>query len=498
MSTPVAIDSASPGTNSGGTVGRRQMRDLWAIEQRRPFINLAQAWYGKLLLAALCAVLAKAVGAPAPAALIAAVFAYFPRYRNWIIASAALAVPLSRIVRHPETELEAVATVLATQGLSKTLLLPLGVGALITYYLLAVGALLLVRQNKQLFLARRPVITMIAIAAALCALASSPLLNGLPSAALWTFLTIFIAYMWFLAYALIDQRSRGRSPLLFQVGILHPFWGSTWTPFGKGAAYLRKHQAKTDEELAVTQLKGFKLLTWSLFLLLLRDALTQLFEKQWGLPTFDQVLSMHMQSTPYPILLSWGSMTWATVWGTMSLAIWGHQIIGFARLAGFRLQRNTWRPLEARSVAEFWNRYYFYFKELLVEFFFFPTFLKFFRDRPRLRVFFATFVAAGIGNAIYHVFSNMDLVATYGFQQVFRTFFISYMFYCLVLSLSIGISQLRLSSGRKLPTSFIGSLRAIFGVWALFVCLHVFIHQSPVLTFWDRCLFLLSLFGYQS
>jgi len=49
-------------------------------------------------------------------------------------------------------------------------------------------------------------------------------------------------------------------------------------------------------------------------------------------------------------------------------------------MAGFATLRNTYRPLESRSIAEFWNRYYYYFKEMLISFFFYPTFFR--KEQP--------------------------------------------------------------------------------------------------------------------
>jgi hypothetical protein len=42
----------------------------------------------------------------------------------------------------------------------------------------------------------------------------------------------------------------------------------------------------------------------------------------------------------------------------------GHMIIGTLRLFGFNVFRNTYKPLLSESILEFWNRYYYYFKEL--------------------------------------------------------------------------------------------------------------------------------------
>src|SRR6187431_953360 len=55
---------------------------------------------------------------------------------------------------------------------------------------------------------------------------------------------------------------------------------------------------------------------------------------------------------------------------TLELAASGHMVIGCLRLFGFNVFRNTYKPLLAQSIVDFWNRFYYYFKELLVEFFF--------------------------------------------------------------------------------------------------------------------------------
>ncbi len=93
----------------------------------------------------------------------------------------------------------------------------------------------------------------------------------------------------------------------------------------------------------------------------------------------------------------------------LTLSIWGHIIIATCRMAGFKALRNTWSPLQSKTIAEFWNRYYYYFKELLVEFFFYPTFLRFFKTKPRLRMFMATMAAAGLGNMLYHFFRDITI-----------------------------------------------------------------------------------------
>ncbi len=469
----------------------RQLRDLWAIDQREPVVRLAQSPVGKMILIGCFAAVAKLAGIGIIVVLTAAAFAYLPKYRGWI----ALAGALVALAYSPKFRQEGTYAILLQEGMPVAIAPTLGMSALVAYFIIVVAVLLLVRRNKTLLMARRPVLSLIGLAALLSALATSPILSGLPRAAAWAFLSVFTAYLWFAAYALVDQRSRERSPLPFQIGILHPFWGSSATPYGKGGAFLRKHQAKTAEELAVTQLKGVKLLVWAMFLALLSKVLHGLFELQLGIPKPDIAYAAFAQGNPLPIWTSWASIIWATFGGALSLAIAGHKIIALARIAGFRLPRNTWRPLESRTLAEFWNRYYYYFKELLVEFFFFPTFLKVFRKHPRLRVFFATFMAAGVGNALYHFLRDIHYVATMGWRPAIESY-ASYLLYCTILAIGIGISQARTSAGRKLSTTFPGSLRSVLCVWGFFVLLYVFGDETRNFALRDRFSFFASLFGF--
>lgn len=72
--------------------------------------------------------------------------------------------------------------------------------------------------------------------------------------------------------------------------------------------------------------------------------------------------------------LAWTSIYCELIYQVLYHAIRGHQIIAVLRLFVFNVFRNTYKPLLAESISEFWNRYYYYFRELLVNFFFLPTF----------------------------------------------------------------------------------------------------------------------------
>jgi hypothetical protein len=472
----------------------RRLRDLWAIDERDEIVRRAQTHAGRVVLVALFALAAWFAGVhPLPVA-VATAFAYLPRYRSWIALAAALAALCLNL--DGKVALDAIGAILLKEGLDGQSALAWGL-ATTAAWLCGCGALLaLVRRNRIMLVARRPVPSLLGAMLVLGALASMPWLAATLRAALWSLLIVFAAFIWFLAYALVDQRSRAPAALAFQVGILHPFWGSSATPFGKGAAFLRKHQASDDVELAVTQLKGLKLLAWSLWLILVAGILDEVVQVLLGVPEPQVVYEAYRLGHRHPLPLMWSSLAWETFGGVLSLAIWGHGIVAVARLAGFRLPRNTWRPLQSRSLAEFWNRYYYYFKELMVEFFFMPTFLRTFRRHPRLRVFFATFMAAGVGNAIYHFIRDVERVALLGPHQSLEGF-TSYLLYCFLLALGIGISQARMSAGRKLPASLPGMLWSGMCVWGFFICLQVFADESRILSLQERLAFFVSLFGYR-
>jgi len=143
---------------------------------------------------------------------------------------------------------------------------------------------------------------------------------------------------------------------------------------------------------------------------------------------------------------------------------------------------------------DYFNRFHYYFKELLVDFFFIPTFFKTFRNHPRLRMFFATFMAAGVGNAIWHFTRDINLVFTLGPAAAFETY-ISYAFYCLVLATGVGLSQVRASQGIRPSPTVIGRLYSFLFIWSFVVCMHVFSDESRNHAFGERLSFLMSLFG---
>jgi len=278
--------------------------------------------------------------------------------------------------------------------------------------------------------------------------------NGRAYILLWQFLFILSTYIWFIGYSLLDANSPNHDNFALQLGVYSPFWGSSNTPFPKGASYLRKIEARDAEQLAVTQLKGVKLLAWSLLIFLGLRWSNSFFHDYLRIPTFAEALKLSVQRQPLPWYGCWAGLIFSFFIGLMNISVTGHRIIACCRMAGFNALRNTYRPLSSVTVAEFFNRYYYYFKELLVEFFFYPTFLRYFKKSPKLRMAAAIFAAACFGNAFYHFTASLDFVRVYGLWRALMSFQV-YFFYCVLLAAALTISTLR--QRRKVHPGFLRS-----------------------------------------
>ena len=443
-----------------------------SIEKHPGLVAFVQTWPGKLALFALFGALMRTLSGQLwlETTLAAAGVALAGRRRR----QAALVATVALLVLGPEWfDFGAVAAALRQESLDAILQLGwLRAGALLVFLPLAAAILYLARRFREHPWLRRPVLVQHGLYLGLLALAASHALRGVPAVVTWSFLAVFSAYFWFLAYALLDQRRREPQPLLLQLATFHPFFGSSPVPYGKGANNWSRVEPETAEDLAVTQLKGFKLIVWALVLEVLARGFRRAVYGELGIPPLKSAFESFLQTGQAPAL---GLLSIIANFPEQLLliAIWGHVIIATARLAGFRLLRNTYRPLSSRSIAEFWNRFYYYFKEILVDVYFYPTYLRWFKRHPRLRIAFATFMAAGIGNFFYHFVRDHHRIAEVGLlEALVRSQ--TYAFYCLVLVAGIVISQLR---GRKLEADagwLRGQVRPALGVAVFFCFLSLF------------------------
>ena len=284
---------------------------------------------------------------------------------------------------------------------------------------------------------------------------------------------------------------------------LWPVWGGSSVPYGKGFDYLKSCEAKDDEALARAQLSAIKL-----FLLAALCGLGQglldgvvfgednVYRRALDGATLAVARTRDLMATPeaQPVWKGWVSIYFELFRSVLAWGSKGHVVIGYLRLGGFYVFRNTYKPLLAETIVEFWNRYYYYFKELLVNFFFFPVFARYFKQSPRLRMAAAVFAAAFLGNLYYHVIGEATFMRG-DWARLWQEFN-PRLLYCFALALGIFISMQREQRRPKAALARVWPRRAlaIFGVWTFFAVIHLWAGKGPALTM-QRLKFLLGLFG---
>lgn len=285
---------------------------------------------------------------------------------------------------------------------------------------------------------------------------------------------------------------------------LWPMVGSSGSPYGKGLAYLSNHEAKDEAAFAASRLAGIKILVlavlWELVLQLFNIAVyAQPKERppvdlglNLGMPTLAQAIAD--QGTGF--FTAWAAAFIELVRIVLHYAVIGHVIVGFLRLCGFNIFRNTYKPLLSESIIEFWGRFNYYFKELMLEFFFYPTFLKARRLNTNVRLFVAVFAAACVGNMYYHVLDSSVLLATGELSEVWEIWG-PRLVYCMALTFGIWLSMLRQQKARlrAAEKSRLARLRSIAGVLLFYSVIHVWNIYDDALTWENRFIFTLKLAG---
>lgn len=318
--------------------------------------------------------------------------------------------------------------------------------------------------------------------------------------------------IWRCGYILLSGQRGHAARTIFRDHLFYiwPVWGGTNTPAGKGHDYLSRREARSREAYARSFLAGLKLLilalVWKLVLLVMGGAVYA--DPKSPLTAFLGAYSLDVPQIKYilrgdvtaPLFLTWISLYLDLLRRTLILAAKGHVWVGILRLFGFNVFRNTYKPLFAVSILDFWSRYYFYFKELLVEFFFYPTFLHYFRTQPRLRIIVAVFAAAFVGNMYYHLIQLKYPLIDGNFSYLWRRLEPRFV-YCFLLAAGISISMLRQKRQRGTApeagatAGSVARLRKIAGVWTFYGVINLWsIKVNATLT--QRTQFFFSLFGF--
>jgi hypothetical protein len=467
---------------------RRKFTVIPRLDENPKIIAQAQTISGKVALVALSAVL---LGwrTPRPVVFLIAValVTFLPAYRRvvlaaagcyWIVTSGLLKQDLIGEVAsragfhapHPAVwSLSGIVCVTLTLGLSW-----LGI-----------------QKQGSSFVGRRPVFCLSIFFCLALGIAGTTAVPAGVRLASWALVAPLSGCLWLLAYVLRDCRrdpacGRGMGSMLATL------WsgGSSSTPMLKGPCHARQVEAVDGREFAVAQLKGVKLLAWTMILVLISAGIQYL---QWkaDIPSLEDAIDRNAMSS-ITVSLCWASLAVSFVLLVITLTIWGHTIVGGLRLLGFKALRNTYAPFRARTIAEFWNRIYFYFKELLVDHFYYPAYLRYFKRSPRVRTVFATFAAAGFGNAFYHFGRDVDYVAQLGIWRALAGFQV-YLFYTMVLATGISVSQLR---GKQRHTSwFRTEIVSRVTIILFYGLVHIFDDTRRTVSLGAHFAFLFRLFG---
>lgn len=453
--------SAEP-SNHGFIASLTQFRIVPQLDRYPNIVRMAQTIPGKFLLLTTFGCLAWLNIHPFQIEIIAAagLISYLPRYRRALLTTTSI----YWVVVHPSMFDLPFIIARTHHGQSPgtaRLLLDAWITLAVVFSLLALYFNAIRAKKHKLFVFRQPVACLIIVIFALLLAAARGNPNGSASAFIWELLAVSVPYLWYFAYMLKDALAKDADRPALQFGTLLPFWGGTNVPYAKGSANLRRCEARNPQELAIAQLKAIKLLVWTTLLRIVRFPVGLLTAHRGsaianaiglggfhlGIPKLDvAIVTPNLSHT-----VAWLSLAVHFASALLSLSISGHVIVACCRMAGFNILRNTYRPLQSRTLVEFWNRYYYYFKELLVEFFFFPFFTRYFKKHLKLRVFASTLAAATFGNMIYHFLRDYRYVGQMGLWAGIAGFQ-TYSVYALVLGVGIGISQLRMLSGRKLTT----------------------------------------------
>ncbi|HJT80959.1 MAG TPA: hypothetical protein VJ719_07170 [Chthoniobacterales bacterium] len=281
-----------------------------------------------------------------------------------------------------------------------------------------------------------------------------------------------------------------------------PVWTRADVPYGKGWDYLSANEARDADGLAKSQLAGVKLFLLAGLWTMARDLVEGVifgtdnaYRRLLGTVALPRPGELFAHPESHSVAVSWASLYFELFQHVLALAVLGHIIIGWMRFFGFNVFRNTYQPLLAQSVVEFWNRYFYYFKELLVNFFFYPTFTRYFKGRPRLRLLAAVFAAAFAGNIYYHCVALKGPLVRGNLIEVWAAMQ-SRVFYSFLLAAGIGVSMLREQSRARQKKPARGIARqifAIFLVWTFFAIIHIWARDDPD-SFVARCRFFVGLF----
>ncbi|WP_420408789.1 hypothetical protein [Hoeflea sp.] len=360
----------------------------------------------------------------------------------------------------------------------------------------AILLLLIENQRRKVvpLVADRPVLSLFTVLVALTGITLVAPQDSIVFKSAWVIVAYLASTFFFIGYILMAARQKKAPSNTTLLGFVRPVWANSVVPI-KGPGYFAKFEARNSEELAVTRLKGIKLAVWAAILFWSAELIfAHGLRGQLGLPGFDAVILATAAGEGGSAAFNWAALFVHFVEKVFLVGASIHALVALIRVIGFGIPRGMVSPLASRTISEYWGRYLFYFKELLSDFFFFPTFQRFFKSYPRLRIAFATFMAAFVGNVLFDMISDAGTFGLEGFGDTIEKYY-SYTLYAGLLTVGIIWSQIWQSKPRAEDGFFRYQVWPRVIVIGFFALLQVFDDSSGIVPFEDRLVFFLSLFG---
>ncbi|MGE4132583.1 MAG: hypothetical protein AB7F86_13150, partial [Bdellovibrionales bacterium] len=293
---------------------------------------------------------------------------------------------------------------------------------------LGLGLFYLFRRNRRVIFGGSAIIGLCCTNAILYLAASSPWLETNVRAMIWLAIVYFNRRLfWALAYIFSHRKQLRERPFYWSLPVIT-------SPFsGKSHAYLERFRAKDSRTLAICRLKAVKLTLWiGFWAIVVRLASPLLKRSGWDFLPFPEFLITDEVTALYYAFLKGEAVSRLQAWWAVLLTFGLDMIILtivhdtpviLFRLFGFCAPRGIYRPFESRSLADFFARRYYYYKELLFDLFVMPIFLKtgFIKDR-KLRTFTAIFLGVGFGSTLTHLLIEIPFLQAMGLGEFFLVF----------------------------------------------------------------------------
>jgi hypothetical protein len=252
-----------------------------------------------------------------------------------------------------------------------------------------------------------------------------------------------------------------RAPAWKRSTMIFPFWEHYSIP--SGPKLISIEQFDNPKSIKSLQLKGLKLVFWGVLQRTLAVILEQLVHgnsyfkfnlPSLNLPNYKLITLQAYNSLDVTLFERWVTLLTQTlsfllyeVSGTSAV------IVGIARIVGFELPRNTYKPYLATSFNNFLSRLYFYYNQILISFFYWPLLraLRVIRTN-RLRKSFSVFVSVFLCGMVVHL---LRAPGSFFINSSFSNYF--NLMICMLpypLGLAIATSLSSLLEENVPPTSF--------------------------------------------